>query len=306
MAIPKPSFLFGEELPRSFLAKEMPKMSLKTDYYVYVLFDENGIPRYIGKGKKNRLETTIKLTRRNHMKNAFLKRTLEVLGDIPRVILRNNLTEVQALETEMTLIAAIGRRKDNTGPLTNISAGGDGMTSEEARQLAASFTPMERWLVNKAISNGHRTHHSAEERSARAYRRQHDLGPKGRKAAAAKSASTRIANSSPEERSNAALKASLAVTKVRWINNSIINKRIGLDDLIPEGWIIGRIMNPYIVDSIKVSTKGTRWINNGSKTKRLKNGAELPSGWVLGRLCQKVQNNIFDDGPMHFFSTVTD
>ena len=98
-------------------------------YYVYVLFDWLGVPRYIGKGKEgtereNNHEK--KSDSQNWLKNEFIEQTWIMLEEIPKVIIRKGLTELEAFTTEIALIKAIGRIDLNTGPLTNMTNGGDG------------------------------------------------------------------------------------------------------------------------------------------------------------------------------------
>ena len=281
MAIPKPSFSLARNC-RAPSSPGEPKMPATADYYVYVLFDNEALPRYVGKGRGKRAISTVKPGRRNQMKNAFLKRTREILGEVPLIIVRNNLTEKEALEIEIALIAAIGRRKNNAGPLTNISSGGDGMTSQEAKELAASFTPMERWLVNDAISKSHMKH-SPQERSERGRRRQQNLGEKGRKELARKGTVTKMIRYTAEQRRFAALKASLAVSKVDWINNGSTCRRLGPDDILPDGWTYGRLIPIASVMAAKRATKNSRWATDGHVSQRLKSDETLPPGWVYGR-----------------------
>ena len=99
---------------------------MKTDFYVYVLFDADGISRYVGKGRGKRWEDHERFDSRNRIKNAFVKRTLKKLGKIPKRKIRENLTEYEAFAIEIETIASIGRLDLGTGPLTNMSAGGTG------------------------------------------------------------------------------------------------------------------------------------------------------------------------------------
>ena len=252
----------------------------RSDYYVYVLFDAAAVPRYVGKGRRNRTVSTKKLTARNYMKNAFIADTLRVLGDIPLVKVRENMTEKEAFKIEIAMIAAIGRRGNGTGPLTNVSPGGDGLTSEGAKELAASFTPEKRRSINKAISAAH-LKYSPQERRDRALKREKDRGEEERKASGRKGSYTRMANSTPEQRRQSALKASLSVTKVFWITDGIEDRRINQNDILPPGWRHGR--QNICADTVKVSCVNTKWINDGKCVRRLKPQEPLPAGWVYGR-----------------------
>lgn len=117
-------------------------------YYVYVLFDHLGVPRYVGKGKGNRWENHKPTDPHNKMKAAFIRRTLVVLGEVPKIRVRENLSEAEAFATEVAFIAHLGRRSLGTGPLTNLTAGGDGFDSETAskhwHEFWSKLTPEQR------------------------------------------------------------------------------------------------------------------------------------------------------------------
>lgn len=120
-------------------------MDQKSIFYVYVLFDQFGIPRYVGKGKGHRWNDHSWQRTKNQIKNKFIQETLAAMGEIPKVKVRENISEVEAFETEVALIAAIGRRDLKTGPLTNMSEGGTGGDfGEIIRKVKANWTPEER------------------------------------------------------------------------------------------------------------------------------------------------------------------
>lgn len=98
-------------------------------YYVYILFDWLAIPRYIGKGKKDRIDGHEKQSSKiNWLKNEFIEQTWIMLGEIPKLKIRENITEIEAIETEVALITAIGRIDIKTGQLTNLTDGGEGLS----------------------------------------------------------------------------------------------------------------------------------------------------------------------------------
>lgn len=105
----------------------------KSIYYVYVIFHKNGHPVYVGKGKGRRAEHHAKFSHSRHLKNLYKK-----YGDLPLVKIRENLSEKEACETEIAFISAIGRRDLGTGPLVNLSNGGEGLSghikSKETRE----------------------------------------------------------------------------------------------------------------------------------------------------------------------------
>lgn len=111
-------------------------------FYVYVLFRPwDGSPCYVGKGKGGRWLSNANDGKYNrHL--AFIVKKARKLGlEIPRIKARENLSELEAFETEAALIAAIGREK--TGPLVNLTAGGDGgfdPSSETRSKMSAAAT----------------------------------------------------------------------------------------------------------------------------------------------------------------------
>ena len=52
-----------------------------------------------------------------------------MLDEIPKLRVRENLTEDEAFETEIALILAIGRADRGSGPLTNMTDGGEGWSN---------------------------------------------------------------------------------------------------------------------------------------------------------------------------------
>ncbi|HYA07713.1 MAG TPA: hypothetical protein VEF90_17635 [Xanthobacteraceae bacterium] len=107
-------------------------------FYVYVIFDAGGIPRYVGKGTGYRMHDT------DRAHNPRLQRLLR-FGRTPVVKVRESLSEDEALEMEAALIRALGTLADD-GPLFNgpggkVSGGFRGMrapgtkTSSRSRDL---------------------------------------------------------------------------------------------------------------------------------------------------------------------------
>src|ERR1700732_3623 len=95
-------------------------------FYVYLLFRINGTPCYVGKGKDDRWNDH---ERSKRFKNNFLKGIVaeaKVAGlDLPKVKIQEGLTEEAAHELECLLIKVIGRRNIGTGPLVNLTDGGE-------------------------------------------------------------------------------------------------------------------------------------------------------------------------------------
>jgi hypothetical protein len=110
------------------------------NYYIYIYLDPRNDekyhynnfsflfkPIYIGKGKNKRLKIF-------NNRNSFFKNTLnkiEKSGLKPIIIkLYENLSENQAFEIEKRLIQEIGRNDLNSGPLLNMTDGGEGCSGK--------------------------------------------------------------------------------------------------------------------------------------------------------------------------------
>lgn len=112
-------------------------------FYVYVLFDHAGVPRYVGKGRGQRwLDHEKHPDPNNQLKNKFISETLALLGEVPKVKVHENLLENDAYNFESVLIRAVGRYP--VGPLTNLTDNRNGPSSETIRAWHASRTFEER------------------------------------------------------------------------------------------------------------------------------------------------------------------
>ena len=97
-------------------------------YYVYQYLREDMTPYYIGKGKANRI---------NETHNVILPIKER------RVMIAENLSEQDAFDLEIELIAKYGRKDLGTGILRNQTDGGDGASgnihSEESKQKMRDY-----------------------------------------------------------------------------------------------------------------------------------------------------------------------
>jgi hypothetical protein len=91
-------------------------------FYTYLWLRDDGLPRYVGKGKDNRAYKSA----RNHRPPR----------DRERIIIQYFLSEEDAFEAEKLLIAYFGREDLGLGTLRNQSDGGEGPAnpSEERRR----------------------------------------------------------------------------------------------------------------------------------------------------------------------------
>lgn len=138
-------------------------------FYVYIIFRPDGRPCYVGKGHGDRW------TRTRGLGNPHLARIITKAGDdLPRVKIRDGLTEAEAFEIERALIKAIGREKDG-GPLVNLTDGGEGLFNPapevRAKKSAAlkgrKFSRKSRALMSASARPGiKRKPHSAAHTSA--------------------------------------------------------------------------------------------------------------------------------------------
>ena len=190
-------------------------------YYVYVLFRWDGVPFYIGKGKKDRIAAHLspaRLNKKSH-KNNIIKKTITLVGEVPSVKIRSNLTEAKAHQIEIALIAAIGRAP--SGPLVNGTDGGEGMSnpspetkaklrlrmsSERARQMQSmlSYSPATRAKMSASHKGMMFSQEHKEKMSIYAQNR----SPKHKQRLAAAASSD---NLSPERRQRMSIAA-----KKRW------------------------------------------------------------------------------------------
>jgi len=102
----------------------------RADYYIYVLFRENGVPFYIGKGRGQRMtrhEWLATSAAAPRSRRLSIIRAIQAKGlEVPKIKLHTGLTEAVAFQYERALIAAIGRTDLGEGPLANHTDGGDG------------------------------------------------------------------------------------------------------------------------------------------------------------------------------------
>lgn len=94
-------------------------------FYVYCVFDEAGIPRYIGKGHGLRYIRSI-----GRSKNPIIRSKLLGTKYVSKIII-DNLSEEEAFHAEIIEISRIGRIIDGNGSLYNLTVGGEGYTGHE-------------------------------------------------------------------------------------------------------------------------------------------------------------------------------
>lgn len=117
------------------------------DRCVYIMFRETGTPFYVGKGRRDRPNDHLRDAKRgrNTHKLNIVRKLLRIMGEVPTVIIAENLTDEEATSVERALIAAIGRVITGDGPLVNLTIGGEGTrgykyTAAQIETLTAAQT----------------------------------------------------------------------------------------------------------------------------------------------------------------------
>lgn len=132
---------------------------LKNIYYVYIYKTPDGTPFYIGKGKGQRLYVHIAETKNRHKIKKGSRVNIKKLDMIESILndgqfpiiekIDENLSETKALKLEKKLIKEIGRLDLGTGPLLNLTDGGEGISGnvcseERKRKISSAITGIKR------------------------------------------------------------------------------------------------------------------------------------------------------------------
>ena len=147
-----------QHVPAILNRKILPATDSKV-YYVYMLLDTRFPgpyrygnytfefrPLYCGMGKNKRADTHVKGALRGNIsqKSIRIRNIIKETGKPPVVkYLKRNLLQQKAFDLEIKLIGLIGRRSNKTGPLVNITRGGEGikditMTSSYRKKLSTA------------------------------------------------------------------------------------------------------------------------------------------------------------------------
>lgn len=138
---------------------------MQDDRIVYVIFypachpKHFGQPCYVGKGKVNRLREHVKGSHNPQLKSIFKSAN----DDLPMIIVREGLSNIEAFEIEVLLISIIGRADQGTGTLVNHTNGGEGVvgykwTPEQcyaasiARKGKCFLTEVSKKLISEKLS----------------------------------------------------------------------------------------------------------------------------------------------------------
>lgn len=159
-----------------------------TDYFVYILYREDGRAFYVGKGRGWRLQASCRPVG-NSPKASIIRRMLSNGIDVPRAKI-DGLSEGQAFFLEQWLIHQIGRKPD--GPLVNRTNGGEGASgrtiSAEVRERIAeklrgrkrgrTLTRTGAIVLREKLTGSKRTPEQRERMSAAQLGNQKNLGKK--------------------------------------------------------------------------------------------------------------------------------
>lgn len=115
-------------------------------HYVYVLHKPDGVPFYVGIGTGRRILDHAIVARRKTAPDSHKIRTIRAIWrtglEIDYRIAGSFSDWADAAAAEAALIASIGRRDIHTGPLSNVTAGGDGATGLSPERLASRSEKM--------------------------------------------------------------------------------------------------------------------------------------------------------------------
>lgn len=129
---------------------------MNSDYYVYVIYRNDGVPCYVGKGRKGRW---LVHARKTH--NEWLGRIYKRSGGrLPIAKIAEGLSDAEAIELEVLLISEIGRANLGRGPLVNFTDGGEGtsgrvVSPEESAKHGARIAALNRSRRGQKLSPAH-------------------------------------------------------------------------------------------------------------------------------------------------------
>ena len=92
-------------------------------FYVYVIYDINNLPIYVGKGTGRRAYDSFRKSDNVAVRNCKTKNRVDIIAD--------KLTENDAFSLEVELITKYGRKCNKTGILYNLTDGGEGVSGFE-------------------------------------------------------------------------------------------------------------------------------------------------------------------------------
>lgn len=122
-------------------------------YYTYLYRDRTGIPMYVGKGKGKRAWQHLKVRKKmNLFTNTVQKMIREGHNPQPEFICKD-VDEELALFVEEEAIAKYGRKDLGTGPLFNLTNGGEGAKACRNTGFPKGTKLSEEWKRNIGLAN---------------------------------------------------------------------------------------------------------------------------------------------------------
>lgn len=263
---------------------------MKSVYYVYVLFRENGVPFYVGMGKGDRwLAHEKRAVFRQTHKDRVISLTVAAIGELPKVKVHEGLLRADALAAEIALIAAIGR--EPYGPLINQTRGGDGVFDlpEETKRL------MRAKISAKTKGRKQSPDHTAKIRAAHIAMRK-VIAPEQRLAISLALSGRKRPDLSAARKGKPLSEEAKAKLRARTVTDEARAKISAA--------LTGRPCSPETAAKISAAQLGTKrsadqrakmaliaggntrgkiWITDGRQGRRVLPDAPIPDGWTLGR-----------------------
>lgn len=127
-------------------------MSPSSDkFYVYMAWHPvSGDPVYVGKGCGNRLSAHNYLVRKKRHYNPTITAHVELYGPLEFFIVREGLSDPEAIATEIALISRFGRADTGAGPLYNRTDGGDGWSGPKSPEHRAKISASHKGRIRSA------------------------------------------------------------------------------------------------------------------------------------------------------------
>ena len=216
---------------------------------------EDGTPYYVGKGKDKRAYTK--------------RRRLKVPSKDRIVFPYTNLTEEDAFQKEIELIAKYGRKDIGTGILRNMTDGGEGATG-------LIFTQEMRDKISRAYK-GHKGHtgrkHTAEVKEIISRTSRERMTVEKRR-----EMSNRFKGSKLTEEHKQKIKIALK----NYITSEVLEKR--------RIRATGKKHTLESKQKVSMAKKNTMFINNGVRCILIKKDESMPDGWIKGRMKKTCPN----------------
>lgn len=240
---------------------------MRTDYYVYILFRETGIPLYVGKGVDDRWNHDERAKRKSNGTHLHLTiNSIHHKGcEVPKIKIAEGLTNHEAQKIEIAFIAAIGRETEG-GPLINQTCGGDGcvdpspeITLKRIMKIKGRKNPgtqksmLLQWQPDHLVYNKR----LAQLAIARAAAHSANTGKK-------RSEETRLLMRNAKLGKPLSDEHKTVLSKVRQGRRQYV-------------------MTDEIRAKMKEAKKGARWFTDGQQSRLIHRGTMPPNGWYPGR-----------------------